>query len=102
MTQDEFLKYLGQQVQRYRRQYALTEGKAFGLWYAVDSLELQEDEAYEAVSYDGSNDKDIDFFCLDQEAARVLVGQLRTSWRTRSQSCDVTAKSGSINNRPTR
>lgn len=77
MTQDEFLQYLGQQVQRYRKQYSLTEGKAFGLWYAVDSLELQEDEAYEAVSYDGGNDKDIDFFYLDQEAARVLVGQLK-------------------------
>ena len=43
----------------------------------MDSLELQEDEAFEAVSYDGGNDKDIDFFYVDQEAARVLVGQLK-------------------------
>ena len=77
MTQSDFLKYLGQQVQQYRKAYNLTEGKAFGLWYALDSLELQEDEAFEAVSYDGSNDKDIDFFYVDQEAARVLVGQLK-------------------------
>jgi hypothetical protein len=77
MTQNEFLKYLGQQVHQYQKTYTLTEGKAFGLWYAVDSLELQEDEAFEAVSYDGSNDKDIDFFYVDQEAARVLVGQLK-------------------------
>ena len=83
MTQDEFLKYLGQQVQRLRKQYSLTEGKAFGLWYAVDSLELQEDEAYEAVSYDGGNDKDIDFFYLDQDAARVFVGQLKFNGRGR-------------------
>ena len=81
MTEDEFLKYLRQQVQRYRKEYSLTEGKAFGLWYAVDSLELQEDEAYEAASYDGGNDKDIDFFYLDQEAARVLVGQLKFNAR---------------------
>ncbi|MGD0202057.1 MAG: AIPR family protein [Bryobacteraceae bacterium] len=77
MTQDEFLKYLGHQVQQYRKRYTLTEGKAFGLWYAVDSLELEEDEAYEAVSYDGGNDKDVDFFYLDEEAARVLIGQLK-------------------------
>jgi len=77
MSQDEFLKYLSQQVQRYRKEYSLSEGKAFGLWYAVDSLELQEDEAYEAVSYDGGNDKDIDFFYIDQESERVLVGQLK-------------------------
>ena len=77
MSQDDFLKYVSQQVQRYRKEYSLSEGKAFGLWYAVDSLELQEDEAYEAVSYDGANDKDIDFFYIDQESERVLVGQLK-------------------------
>ena len=72
MTQNEFLKYLDQEVQRYRKDYSLSEGKAFGMWYAIDSLGLQEDEAYEAVSYDGSNDKDIDFFFVDQESERVL------------------------------
>jgi len=77
MTQEEFLKYLHEQVQQYRSHYRLTEGKAFGLWYAIDSLGLQEDEAYEAVSSDGGNDKDIDFFYIDQEAERVLVGQLK-------------------------
>ena len=56
---DVFLKYLGDQVMRYKTEYSLTEGKAFGLWYAVDSLELEEDEAYEAASFDGGNDKDI-------------------------------------------
>ena len=74
---DVFLVYLGDQVKRYRTVYSLTEGKAFGLWYAVDSLELQEDEAYEAVSFDGGNDKDIDFFHVDQEAERVLIAQLK-------------------------
>lgn len=83
MTQDEFLRYLSQEVQRYRKDYSLTEGKAFGLWYAVDSLGLQEDEAYEAVSYDGSNDKDIDFFYIDHESDRVLVGQLKFSSKGR-------------------
>jgi hypothetical protein len=74
---DVFLVYLGDQVKKYRTEYSLTEGKAFGLWYAVDSLELQEDEAYEAVSFDGGNDKDIDFFHVDQEAERVLIAQLK-------------------------
>lgn len=75
--EDIFLKYLGDQVRRYRTQYSLTEGKAFGLWHAADSLELQEDEAYEAVSFDGGNDKDIDLFYVDQEAERVLIAQLK-------------------------
>lgn len=62
-------------------EYSLTEGKAFGLWYAVDSLGFEEDEAYEAVSYDGGNDKDIDFFFIDHEAERVLVGQLKFNFK---------------------
>lgn len=77
MTPNEFLKYLAQQVQQYRKNYSLNEGKAFGMWYAIDSLDLQEDEAYEAVSYDAGNDKDIDFFHVDHESERVLVGQLK-------------------------
>lgn len=77
MTSDSFLKYLRAQVKKYRDQYSLNEGKAFGLWYAVDSLGLEEDEAYEAVAFDGGNDKDIDVFFLDQEAQRVIIGQLK-------------------------
>ena len=77
MTQAEFLQYLSGQVKRYRKTYHLNEGKAFGLWYSVDSLGLQEDEAFEAVSVDGGNDKDIDFFYVDQESEKVLVGQLK-------------------------
>lgn len=70
MTPGDFLKYVNQQVSRYRKEYTLSEGKAFALWYAVDGLGLQEDEAYEAVSLDGGNDKDIDLFYVDQEAER--------------------------------
>src|SRR5262249_32900599 len=33
------------------------------------------------VSYDGGNDKDIDFFHIDQDAERILVGQLKFSGR---------------------
>jgi hypothetical protein len=77
MTPEAFLKYFRAQVKKYRHQYSLNEGKAFGLWYASDSLGLEDDEAYEAVSFDGANDKDIDFFFVDQEAQRVLIGQLK-------------------------
>jgi len=33
MTQDEFLKYLGQQVQRYRKHYSLTDARGFSVEY---------------------------------------------------------------------
>lgn len=77
MTKEEFLRYLKKEVKRYGKSYSLNEGKAFGLWYAVESLGLEEDEAYEAVSYDGGNDKGIDFFLVEPDAERVLIGQLK-------------------------
>jgi len=77
MTPDDFLTYLRDKVAEHKKDYSLSEGKAFGLWYAVDGLGLEEDEAFEAVSFDGGNDKDIDFFYIDQEAERVVVGQLK-------------------------
>lgn len=77
MKPEDFLKYLRGKVAVHRKDYSLSEGKAFGLWYGIDCLELQDDEAFEAVSFDGGNDKDIDFFFIDQESERVIVGQLK-------------------------
>jgi len=74
---DNFLKYLRTQVKHFRDQYSLSEGKAFGMWYAIEGLGLEEDEAFEAVSYDGGNDKGIDLFYVDQESERVIIGQLK-------------------------
>jgi len=79
MKEKQFLKYLRSQIRHHMREYSLSEGKAFGMWYALDSLGLEEDEAFEAVSYDGGNDKDIDLFYVDHEAERVLVSQLKFS-----------------------
>jgi hypothetical protein len=77
MTQTEFLKYLAERVSDYESRFDLNTGQAFAMWYAIESLELEEDEAYEAVSYDGGNDKDVDFFFVDEKTERVLVGQLK-------------------------
>ncbi len=77
MTQTEFLKYLAERVSDYQSRFDLNTGQAFAMWYAIESLELEEDEAYEAVSYDGGNDKDVDLFFVDEKTERVLVGQLK-------------------------
>ncbi len=45
------------------------------LWYAVEAHRLGQDEAYEAVSYDGGNDKSIDLFYVDEEFERVIIAQ---------------------------
>lgn len=77
MSQDHFLKHLHEQIDAIQSRYPISAGKAFGFWYAMEGLNLEEDEAYEATSYDGGNDKDIDLFYIDQETERILIGQLK-------------------------
>jgi len=72
-----FLKLLNKKVQKLKTKYKLSDGKAFGLWLVTDYLGLDEDEGFEAVSTDGGNDKDIDLFFVDDEAERVVIGQLK-------------------------
>lgn len=45
------------------------------MWYAIESLRLDEDVALEASSFDGGNDKFVDLFFVDDEAERVVIAQ---------------------------
>ena len=45
------------------------------LWYGMEALDLSEDVAFEAASYDGANDKAIDFFHVDDDNQTVVIGQ---------------------------
>jgi hypothetical protein len=73
----KFLDLLNKKVRKFKTDYKLSEGKAFGMWLVTEYLDLDEDEAFEAVSIDGGNDKDIDLFFVDDEAERVVIGQLK-------------------------
>jgi hypothetical protein len=73
--QADFLAYLAEQVDTLRKKWSISEGQSFMMWYACDALQLDDGPAYEAVSYDGFNDKDIDLFYLDEEHERIVVAQ---------------------------
>ena len=75
MATKELLNYIRQRVEHYEEFYSLTTGQAFMLWYGVEALSLDQDQAYEAVSYDGGNDKGVDLFFVDEEFERVIIGQ---------------------------
>lgn len=72
---EQLLTYIPERVAQHRNTYGLSEGKAFMLWYGIEALGLSEDSAYEAASYDGGNDKSIDFFWVDDENKRVVIAQ---------------------------
>ena len=53
----------------------IDEDKAFTVWYVLEAFRLDEDEALEAISYDGGNDRGLDLFYIDDESERVVIGQ---------------------------
>jgi len=70
-----FGTYLSSEVSRIGKRERLTEDKAFLFWFATTVLELSEDDAREAMSVEGANDKGIDLFWVDDEEGRVIVAQ---------------------------
>lgn len=70
-----FQTYLSTEVARIVRREELSEDKAFLFWFATTVLELSEDDAREALSVEGSNDKGIDLFWVDDDEGRVIVAQ---------------------------
>lgn len=70
-----FQTYLSTEVTRIVRREELSEDKAFLFWFATTVLELSEDDAREALSVEGSNDKGIDLFWVDDDEGRVIVAQ---------------------------
>jgi AIPR protein len=71
----QYIEYINDRADRLAAKYGLSTGRAFMLWYAVDALELDENTAFEATSFDGGNDKNVDLFYVDDESERVVIGQ---------------------------
>jgi hypothetical protein len=59
------------------KRHRISENKAFAVWYGITAFRLSEEEALEAASYDGGNDRGIDFFLVDDEWERVVIVQFK-------------------------
>lgn len=77
MKSADFLQYLRGRVASLQKTWKLNEGKAFGMWFGQEYFELDDTDAFESVSVDGGNDKDIDLFYVDHELERIAVAQLK-------------------------
>lgn len=75
VSRAELLQYLVEQVEHFETMYPISRGQAFMLWYAIAGLGMDQDAAFEAVSYDGANDKGIDLFYVDDEYQRIIIAQ---------------------------
>jgi hypothetical protein len=77
VTRDAFLHTMRSEMKDLAGRLGITEDRALAAWYAVRAFRLEEEEAKEAVSYDGGNDRGIDLFLVDDERAIVVIGQTK-------------------------
>lgn len=70
-----FEQTLRTEVTKIAQRLEITESRAFAVWYGQVTLRLNEQEALEAASYDGGNDRATDFFFVDDEWDRVIIAQ---------------------------
>lgn len=64
------------------RRLNLDEDTAFPAWYAKIAFGLDDEDALEAVSYGGGNDRGIDLIYADDEWETIVIGQSRYYKRT--------------------
>ncbi|MDP2992244.1 MAG: hypothetical protein Q8N82_02645 [Deltaproteobacteria bacterium] len=66
-----FNNYLQAEVRHISQRERLSADKAFLFWFAVNILDLSEDDAREAISIEGANDKGIDLLWVDDDEGRI-------------------------------
>ena len=68
-----------QEVKSMGLAFALDEDHAFPAWFAKVALELDDDDAFDALSLEGPNEKGMDLFWVDQQNKRVFIAQCKYS-----------------------
>jgi hypothetical protein len=80
-----FINRLKREVEHLASKHKLSASKAFLLWFAATVLELTDEEALEAISIEGANDKRVDLFYVNSDQGKVIIvqGQYSTNGRAR-------------------
>jgi hypothetical protein len=74
-----FSSIMRQEVRAMATAFALDEDHAFPAWVAKIALDLDDDDAYDALSLEGPNEKGMDVFWVDQQNKRVFIAQCKYS-----------------------
>jgi AIPR protein len=94
-----FERSLTAQVRTLAHRFAVTENQAFLIWFMTTTLDLSEDEALEAASIDGANDKGIDSFYVDNDQGRVIIlqGKYSETMNVNVREAHLTSLQASLN-----
>ncbi|MFA5800309.1 MAG: AIPR family protein [Candidatus Peribacteraceae bacterium] len=89
MTDSDFQKQLDKEVEALAQEFSITPPRAFLLWLGMVALSIEKDDAYAAVQFDGSNDKHIDFFWVDEDHEKVIIKQGKYSKKAKTSDLDA-------------
>ena len=70
-----FSSVLKREVASIASEHGIKKSRAFLVWLSRVAFDLTDEEALEATSLDGANDKGIDIFWIDQEEGKVIIAQ---------------------------
>ncbi|WP_434348899.1 AIPR family protein [Myxococcus virescens] len=74
-TDDELTEEIRESVAELARRAGVTPERAFAAWYAINMLDVDEDDALEAAALDGGEDQGVDFLYTDHINERVIILQ---------------------------
>ncbi len=77
MSSTSFEKLLRREVAELADKLDLDEDTAFAAWYAKVAFRLDDEDALEAISYGGGNDRGIDLLHTDDDWETIVIGQSR-------------------------
>lgn len=78
-----FVEKLLTDVKALAQNFSISESRAFAVWFAKTELELDDYDAFDALSVEGPNEKGMDVFSVDQLNQRIVIAQCKYS-ETRS------------------
>jgi hypothetical protein len=76
-----FHQTLKKEVGAISHSFAIPDHQAFAVWFASVGWELSQDDAYDALRVEGSNEKGMDLFWVDHPNQRVFLSQCKYSAR---------------------
>ncbi|MDD5623646.1 MAG: AIPR family protein, partial [Candidatus Peribacteraceae bacterium] len=89
MTDSDFQKQLDKEVEALAQEFSITAPRAFLLWLGMTALSMEKDDANTAVQCDGSNDKHIDFFWVDEDHEKVIIQQGKYAKKAKVRDLDA-------------
>src|SRR5262245_14973442 len=71
----KFMTRLKAEVGSLATKHKISKSRAFLVWFGKVVLELSDEEALDAISIEGANDKRVDLFYNDTDTGKVIIVQ---------------------------